>query len=509
MANLPESSAFDAGVYQIETNDPVLGGVDGTTNKPLRNLANRTKYLKDHVDALESTRAPTASPALTGTPTAPTAAADTSTTQLATTAFVLGQAGAVAPAMAGTAAAGTSARYARQDHVHPTDTTRAPLASPALTGTPTAPTAAAGTNTTQLATTAFVTAADAVLQTAINGKASAAHTHVIADVTGLQTALDGKLPVNGTAVALAGFTNSNSANPIAGADTATQNGVGYVSGMSLFGQTDGALHTQAYNANYVAQIFQDYRTGQMAARGKNNGTWTAWRTMLDTGNYNSIIPSLNGTGAYGTWSIDISGRGFPKRTDGVGLDFNWMAQPGTPTWIWGIPDGTNNYLYNPANFSVANAARSARLMRRDGADDFSIQHHWTGGRWRMRGYSGDTFHAEAEVGYSDLAGAVTDAGSSKAGNGWVKLPGSGIIIQWGALNLPLGNGATVSFPVAFPNACVNVYTTLDGYMNSVIETAVGLVNITSSNFYVSHWWTGDTQGYYANPAIVRWMAIGW
>lgn len=40
----------------------------------------------------------------------------------------------------------------------PTDTTRAPLASPALTGTPTAPTAAVGTNTTQLATTAFVRA---------------------------------------------------------------------------------------------------------------------------------------------------------------------------------------------------------------------------------------------------------------------------------------------------------------------------------------------------------------
>lgn len=37
-----------------------------------------------------------------------------------------------------------------------TDSTKAPLASPALTGTPTAPTAAAGTNNTQIATTAFV-----------------------------------------------------------------------------------------------------------------------------------------------------------------------------------------------------------------------------------------------------------------------------------------------------------------------------------------------------------------
>jgi hypothetical protein len=62
--------------------------------------------------------------------------------------------------MDGVAAVGVSTKKAREDHVHPTDTTRAPLASPALTGTPTAPTAAPGTNTTQLATTAFVTAAD-------------------------------------------------------------------------------------------------------------------------------------------------------------------------------------------------------------------------------------------------------------------------------------------------------------------------------------------------------------
>lgn len=61
-----------------------------------------------------------------------------------------------APEANGTASAGTEGKYARGDHVHPTDTSRAPLASPALTGTPTAPTAATGTRSTQLATTAFV-----------------------------------------------------------------------------------------------------------------------------------------------------------------------------------------------------------------------------------------------------------------------------------------------------------------------------------------------------------------
>lgn len=67
------------------------------------------------------------------------------------------------PKMDGTASTGTETAFARGDHIHPKDTSKANLASPTFTGTPAGPTAAAGTNTTQLATTAFV-------QTAISGK---------------------------------------------------------------------------------------------------------------------------------------------------------------------------------------------------------------------------------------------------------------------------------------------------------------------------------------------------
>jgi hypothetical protein len=56
--------------------------------------------------------------ALAGSPTTTTQAVDDSSTKLATTAFVLGQAASAAPAALGTAAAGTSNRYARGDHVH-------------------------------------------------------------------------------------------------------------------------------------------------------------------------------------------------------------------------------------------------------------------------------------------------------------------------------------------------------------------------------------------------------
>lgn len=68
---------------------------------------------------------------------APTPAVNTNNTQIATTAFVVGQAGTGTPIVNGTATVGTSLLYARQDHVHPTDTSRAPTASPTFTGTAT------------------------------------------------------------------------------------------------------------------------------------------------------------------------------------------------------------------------------------------------------------------------------------------------------------------------------------------------------------------------------------
>jgi hypothetical protein len=110
--------------------------------------------------------------ALSGVPTAATAAVNTSTTQLATTAFVTGQAGSASPLIDGTATVGVSLLYSRQDHIHPTDTTRAALLSPTFTGTPSAPTAATNTSTTQLATTAFVTGQAATVAPVIDGVAT-------------------------------------------------------------------------------------------------------------------------------------------------------------------------------------------------------------------------------------------------------------------------------------------------------------------------------------------------
>ena len=91
MANLTEISNWEDGIYRIETSDPVLGGEEGIANKSIKQLANRTKYLKGQVDNINRERtgyATKTSPAFIGVPTAPTAAASTNNAQIATTAFV-------------------------------------------------------------------------------------------------------------------------------------------------------------------------------------------------------------------------------------------------------------------------------------------------------------------------------------------------------------------------------------------------------------------------------------
>lgn len=48
----------------------------------------------------------------------------------------------------------------------------------------------------------------------------------------------------------------------------------------------------------------------------------------------------------------IADRAYPRRVGNVDLNFNWAGKAGQPTWLWGGEDGSNMYVYNPANFSV-------------------------------------------------------------------------------------------------------------------------------------------------------------
>ncbi|WP_247173684.1 phage tail protein [Escherichia coli] len=192
--------------------------------------------------------APKASPTFTGTPKAPTPAAGNNTTQVATTAFV--QAALTALINSAPATLDTLKEIAAAINNDPNFSTtinnalalKAPLSSPALTGTPTAPTAAQSVNNTQIATTAFVKSAiagmvgsaPAALDTLNELAAALGNDPNFA--TTMLNALAGKQPLDNTLTNLSG-------KDVAG--LLTYLGLGE---LALAGATTGAMLVNGYVA---------------------------------------------------------------------------------------------------------------------------------------------------------------------------------------------------------------------------------------------------------------------
>ncbi|MGH8331315.1 MAG: gp53-like domain-containing protein [Pseudomonas fluorescens] len=144
MADLLEDNEWTPGIYQLETSDPVLGGPDGIDNLQAKQLASRTGWLKAQVallgegkQPLDATLTALADLILAGDKLIYATGVDT----FATTAL---------SSFIRTLLDDVDAAAAR------TTLGAAPLANPALTGTPTAPTQAQFDNSKALATTEFV-----------------------------------------------------------------------------------------------------------------------------------------------------------------------------------------------------------------------------------------------------------------------------------------------------------------------------------------------------------------
>lgn len=102
-----------AGLVELATNVETTAGTSTT-------LA----VTPSGVKAATSLLAPIQDPLFTGNPRAPTPGQDNNTNAIITGAYYFGQASIVNPLMNGTAAVGTSYRFSRQDHVHPSDTSK-------------------------------------------------------------------------------------------------------------------------------------------------------------------------------------------------------------------------------------------------------------------------------------------------------------------------------------------------------------------------------------------------
>ncbi|WP_304349761.1 tail fiber protein [Comamonas testosteroni] len=342
-----------AGVNTVADRLIYATGVDQFAVTPLTAFI---RTLLDDADAATARNtlgaAPLASPGLTGTPTAPTAAVGTSTTQLATTAFVIGQAGTAAPKMDAAATVGTATRFAREDHVHPIDTSRAPLASPGLTGTPTAPTAADGTNTTQLASTAFVqNAVGGYLAKGVTGGTvtlteAEASNPVIALTGALTSALNLVVPV--TVKRIWAIFNSTTGAFGVTVKTAAGTGVAVAQGKRNLVYTDGTNVYDGFN-DFDNIAITGTSTAPTAAVGTN--TTQLATTAFVIGQAGTAAPKIDGAATVGT-ATRFAREDHVHPTDTSRASLASPGLTGTPTAPTAAA-GTNNTQIATTAFVVA------------------------------------------------------------------------------------------------------------------------------------------------------------
>lgn len=95
----------------------------------------------------------------------------------------------------------------------------------------------------------------------------------------------------------------------------------YVIGLRGWSDTSGGkAHELAFNDNGIF-----HRIGA-------TDTWESWAMMLTTSNYNSYVPSLTGSGASGTWGINISGNAASATNAGYATTAG--SAPASDVYTW-------------------------------------------------------------------------------------------------------------------------------------------------------------------------------
>ncbi|EFH3406168.1 phage tail protein, partial [Escherichia coli] len=331
----------------------LINGAPGTmdTLKEIAAAINNDPKFSETINNALALKAPLASPAFTGTPTAPTASQGTNSTQIANTAFVKAAITALINGAPGTL--DTLKEIAAAINNDPNFSTtinnalalKAPLASPALTGVPTAPTAAQGTNNTQIATTAYVRAAISAL---VGSSPEALDTlNELAAALGndpnfattMTNALAGKQPLDATLTALAGLaTGANKLPYFTGKDTVAQTDLTSV-GRDILAKTSTLAVIQYLGLRELGT------SGEKIPLLSTANTWSARQTF--NGGITGALTGNADTATKLKTAININGVRFDGSAD---ININTLVSRGRVTALGANAQGTSGIqLYEAYN----------------------------------------------------------------------------------------------------------------------------------------------------------------
>ncbi|QJQ19532.1 phage tail protein [Pseudomonas sp. SK] len=325
-----------SGTYRSVTVDTYGRVIAATNPTTVAGYGLTDVYTKTQIDQSLALKAPLASPVLTGVPTAPTPAAGTNTTQLATAAFVQA---AIASLVASSPAAldtlnELAAALGNDPNFATTMTNalalKAPLASPTFTGAPKAQTPAISDNGTSLATTAFVRALMARYGLGTTAYFFAGNIDQIKE-TGIYSTY-------------ASTTGTLPKNPTTGADI--------IGGMVLHVERDGT--------NSAFQLWESISSGVAAPGGGvmglsfrrsrlGSGTWTDWVMAWDALNTPKQANAIDDT-AGAMLTVGAFGLGAATADTPLITDFSLDLRPGfyraftsgSPQASIGCPPDTGN-----------------------------------------------------------------------------------------------------------------------------------------------------------------------
>jgi len=246
-----------------------------------------------------------------------------------------------------------------------------------------------------------------------------------------------------------------------------------------------------------AQFYVSHAGNDLCFRGGwAAGSWQTWNRVLTNQNYNSYSPTLTGSGASGTWGINITGN-----AGSVG-----SRSPGGSAGNLAFYDGSNGYLYTPTWIGIGSG--SGLFSSNGVAGAHFYPSNATYGAWRIDGSNNGWGGIAFGNGSAGIVNLMTASDSNSTGfhnqsYGWQFQWANGVFYI--AKNAYGGNMAT-----ALDSSNYNSYSpTLTG------GNASGSWNITAAratrangNFYIDDNYGCGIVGAYASTRYQGVFAMG-